>query len=54
MIPFTVDEFTGSPSLLKQLKEDQIDTVGQLPNELVILAKIRMLGLGPWRRYLSS
>ena len=46
MIPFTVDEFTGSPSLLKQLKEDQIDTVGQLPNELVILAKYENVGVG--------
>ena len=45
-IPFTVDEFTGSPSLLKQLKQDQIETVGQLPKELVILAKYENVGIG--------
>lgn len=38
-IPFTAENFTGSPSLLRQLNEDQIETVGQLPKELVILAK---------------
>jgi len=45
-IPFTADEFTGSPSLLRQLNEDQIETVGQLPKELVILAKYENVGIG--------
>lgn len=38
-IPLTIDEFTGSPSLFRQLNQDQVETVGQLPRELVILAK---------------
>ena len=29
------NEFTGIPSHLRQLNEDQIETVGQLPKELV-------------------
>jgi len=45
-IPFTADEFIGSPSLLRQLNEDQIETVGQLPKELVILAKYENVGIG--------
>ncbi len=44
--PFTVDELTGSPSFLRQLNEDQIETVGQLPKELVILAKYENVGVG--------
>ena len=39
-IPLTSAEFTGIPSLLRQLNEDQIETVGQLPKELVILGKV--------------
>ena len=46
MVPLTTAEFTGSPSLFKQLKEDQIETVGQLPRELVILAKYDNVGIG--------
>jgi hypothetical protein len=42
----TADEFTGIPSLLRQLNEDQIETVGQLPKELVILAKYENVGVG--------
>ncbi|KXH81853.1 DUF4145 domain-containing protein [Sporosarcina sp. HYO08] len=49
-IPFTADEFTGSPSLLRQLNEDQIQTVGQLPKELVILAKYENVGIGTVER----
>lgn len=45
-ILFTAEEFTGSPSLLRQLNEDQIATVGQLPKELVILAKYENVGIG--------
>lgn len=40
------EEFTGIPSLLRQLNEDQIETVGQLPKELVILAKYENVGVG--------
>jgi hypothetical protein len=45
-VPLTADEFTGIPSLLRQLNEDQIYTVGQLPMELVILAKYDNVGVG--------
>ena len=45
-ISLTADEFTGIPSLLRQLNEDQIETVGQLPKELVILAKYANVGIG--------
>ena len=45
-VPLTTAEFTGSPSLFRQLKEDQIETVGQLPRELVILAKYDNVGIG--------
>jgi hypothetical protein len=45
-IPLTSDEFTGIPSLLRQLNEDQIETVNQLPKELVILAKYANVGVG--------
>lgn len=45
-VPLTADGFTGIPSLLRQLNEDQIYTVGQLPMELVILAKYANVGVG--------
>jgi hypothetical protein len=45
-LPLTADEFTGIPNLLRQLNDDQIETVGQLPKELVILAKYDKVGIG--------
>ncbi|MBT2703258.1 DUF4145 domain-containing protein [Bacillus sp. ISL-35] len=45
-VQLTAEEFTGIPSLLRQLNEDQIYTVGQLPMELVILAKYDNVGVG--------
>lgn len=42
----TPTEFTGIPSLLRQLNDDQIESVGQLPKELVILAKYENVGIG--------
>ncbi|PFD96423.1 transposase [Bacillus cereus] len=45
-IPLTTDEFTGIPNLLRQLNEDQMETVEQLPKELVILAKYENVGIG--------
>ncbi|RDW18020.1 DUF4145 domain-containing protein [Oceanobacillus chungangensis] len=44
--PLTAKLFAGFPSLLKQLHADQIETVGQLPRELVILAKYDNVGVG--------
>jgi hypothetical protein len=43
-IPLSPEEFSGIPSLLKQLKENGIMTVGQLPKELVSLAKYANVG----------
>lgn len=45
-IPLTEDHFTSIPNLLRQLHEDQIEKVGQLPKELVILAKYDRVGAG--------
>lgn len=45
-IPLTAEEFPGIPSLLRQLNEDDIHYVGQLPRELVILAKYKNVGIG--------
>ncbi|WLR57271.1 DUF4145 domain-containing protein [Mesobacillus subterraneus] len=45
-VALTAEEFTGIPSLLRQLNEDQIYTVSQLPMELVILAKYANVGIG--------
>jgi hypothetical protein len=45
-IPLTATEFSGIPSLLRQLNDDQIETVDQLPKELVILAKYENVGIG--------
>jgi hypothetical protein len=43
-IPLTTAEFTGIPNLLRQLNEDGILTVAQLPKELLILAKYDKVG----------
>jgi hypothetical protein len=45
-IPLNTSEFNGIPGLLRQLNDDQIETVGQLPRELVILAKYEGVGVG--------
>lgn len=45
-IPLTNGYFFGIPSLLKQLNGDEKQTVGQLPQELVILAKYTNVGIG--------
>jgi hypothetical protein len=45
-VTLTAIEFTGIPSLLRQLNEDEMETVGQLPKELVILAKYENVGIG--------
>lgn len=45
-VPLTAEQFAGIPSLVRQLNEDQIFNVGQLPMELVILAKYDNVGVG--------
>jgi hypothetical protein len=45
-IPLTTAEFAGIPNLLRQLNEDEIETVAQLPKELLILAKYEKVGIG--------
>ncbi|QHS21463.1 DUF4145 domain-containing protein [Virgibacillus sp. MSP4-1] len=45
-VPLKAENFTGIPNLLRQLKDDQIETVGQLPKEIVILAKYEHVGVG--------
>lgn len=45
-VHLTSEEFAGIPSLLRQLNEDEMGTVGQLPKELVILAKYENVGIG--------
>jgi len=45
-VPITNEEFTGFPKFIEQLNQDEIYTVGQLPQELVILAKYESVGIG--------
>lgn len=45
-VPLDKNEFEGIPSLLRQLNEFGIEYVGQLPQELVTLAKYRNVGIG--------
>ncbi|GIN98091.1 hypothetical protein J6TS1_39610 [Siminovitchia terrae] len=45
-VPLTTDEFTGSPSLFRQLNQDQIEPVGQLPREPAIFAKYENVWVG--------
>ncbi|RKQ34704.1 DUF4145 domain-containing protein [Oceanobacillus halophilus] len=45
-VVITSEIFSGIPSLIRQLKADQIETVGQLPKELVIIAKYENVGVG--------
>jgi hypothetical protein len=53
-ISLTTSEFTGIPSLLRQLNDDQIETVGQLPKELVILANYENVGVGTVERLIDQ
>ena len=43
-IELTNENFPGSPSFIKQLHEQGIITVGQLPKELVVLGKYKNVG----------
>src|SRR5699024_7104908 len=43
-IAINTDEFTGSPSLIKQLQEDSIYKVRDLPKELLIIGKYNGVG----------
>jgi hypothetical protein len=45
LIPLGSEEFSGIPSLLRQLKYNGVTTVGQLPKELVSLAKYANVGI---------
>ena len=45
-IPLTTEQFIGFPSLIHQLNEQGFQTVGQLPYELVTLAKYKNVGKG--------
>lgn len=45
-IPLTTDEFTGIPDLLRQLNDDCIERVEQLPKEPFILAKYENVRIG--------
>ncbi|MFS0576800.1 hypothetical protein AB1K83_14270 [Sporosarcina sp. 179-K 3D1 HS] len=52
--PITTDEFTGFPSLIQQLNEHGYHTVSQLPNELVMLAKYKNVGIGTLERFFEQ
>ncbi len=45
-IELTTSNFHSIPSLIRQLQQDEIKTVGQLPKELVILGKYENVGVG--------
>ena len=45
-IPLHEEYFKGFPSFLRQMREDGIKRVGQLPQEIVILAKYERVGIG--------
>lgn len=45
-IPLDEKHFAGIPNFLRQLQEDGINKVGQLPQELLILAKYDKVGIG--------
>ena len=45
-VPLNKDEFDGIPSLIRQLNEFGVEQVGQLPQELVTLAKYSNVGTG--------
>ncbi|WP_282154493.1 DUF4145 domain-containing protein [Cytobacillus gottheilii] len=49
-IPLTEKYFTGFPNFLRQLQEDGMMKVGQLPQELLILAKYDRVGVGTVRK----
>ncbi|MFC4404135.1 DUF4145 domain-containing protein [Gracilibacillus xinjiangensis] len=42
----TEDNFSGFPNFLRQMHEDNINKVGQLPQELLVLAKYDRVGVG--------
>jgi len=53
-LPITTEQFTGFPSLIQQLSEQGYHTVGQLPNELVTLAKHKNVGKGTLEKFFEQ
>lgn len=45
-IPINEEYFQGFPNIIRQMREDGIVRVGQLPQELLILAKYDRVGIG--------
>ncbi len=53
-VPITVEEFKGFPSFIKQLNEQGYHEAGQLPKELVTLAKYKNVGKGTLERFFQQ
>jgi len=53
-LPITTEEFTGFPSLIKQLNEQGYFTVGQLPSELATLAKYKNVGKSTLEKFFGQ
>jgi hypothetical protein len=53
-ILITTEQFTGFPSLIKQLNDQGYEKVGQLPNELVTLAKYKGVGKGTLEKFFEQ
>ncbi|KAB8127465.1 DUF4145 domain-containing protein [Gracilibacillus oryzae] len=53
-IPLTEDNFKGFPNFLRQMQEDNIIKIGQLPQELLILAKYDRVGVGTVEKFFKQ
>lgn len=53
-IELTTENFTGFPSFIKQLNEQGFEKVGQLPSELVTLAKYKGVGKGTLEKFFNQ
>jgi len=53
-LTITTEQFKGFPSLIQQLNEQGYHTVGQLPNELVTLAKYKNVGKGTLEKFFGQ
>jgi hypothetical protein len=53
-IPLTEEYFKGFPNFLRQLQEDGIERVGQLPQELLILAKYDRVGISTVKKLFTQ
>ena len=50
-IDISIENFTGMPNFIQQMNQDGLYKIGQLPQELMLLAKYERVGIGTIEKF---